>query len=150
MFLHDLSKQCPSIKRFIGVDLNKEQILENRQTYRGTELEFVHGEITDWIQYQCDGGTIFVAIETFEFFTQKELEELFHHIREQVSAAAIAILALAESSAGSEVVSRPRGSIAFNHNYLYLLKQCDYQVFRQDIQHGIPYDMICLLAIAPS
>ena len=149
MFLHDLSKQVPSIKRFIGVDLNKEQILENLRTYHGTELEFVHGEISDWIQYQCDGGTIFVAIETFEFFTQKELEELFRQIREKGSPAAIAILALAESSARSEVVSRPRGSIAFNHNYVYLLKQCDYQVFRQEIQHNIPYDMICLLAIAP-
>ncbi|MGH2361721.1 MAG: hypothetical protein ACRDGM_14410, partial [bacterium] len=78
-----------------------------------------------------------------------ELEELFHHVRATVRPAAIAILALAESSAGSEVASRPRGSIAFNHNYVYLLKQCDYQVLRQEIQHGIPYDVICLLAIAP-
>ena len=150
MFLHDLSKQSSSIKRFIGVDLNKEQILENRRTYAATGLEFVHGEITDWIQHQCDGGTIFVAIETFEFFTQKELEELFHHIRDKVCPAAIAILALAESTARSEVASRPRGSIAFNHNYLHLLEQRDYRVFRQDIQHHIPYDAICLLAIAPS
>ena len=150
MLLHELSQRCPSIKRFIGVDLNKEQILENRRTYKGTELEFVHGEITDWIQHQCDGGTIFVAVETFEFFTQKELEELFHYIRDKVWPAAIAILALAESTARSEVASRPRGSIAFNHNYLHLLKQRDYRVFRHEIQHGSPYDAICLLAIAPS
>ena len=150
MFLHDLSKQSPSIKRFIGVDLNKEQILENRRTYAATGLEFVHGEITDWIQSQCDRGTIFVAIETFEFFTQEELEELFGRIREIVSPAAIAMFALAESSTASEVVSRPRGTTAFNHNYLYLLKQCDYRVFRHEIQHGSPYDAICLLAIAPS
>ena len=150
MFLHDLSGWLPSIKRFIGVDLNKEQILENQRTYKGTGLEFVHGEIADWIQYRCDEGTIFVAIETFEFFTQKELEELFLRIREKVNSAAIAIFALAESSVASEVVSRPRGSMAFSHNYLSLLKQCDYHVFRQEIQHGIPYDAICLLAIASS
>ena len=150
MFLHDLSRQFPSVKRFVGVDLNKEQILEDQRTYKGTALEFVHGEITDWIQCRCDEGTIFVASETFEFFTQKELEELFRRIREKGSPAAIAIFALAESRVASEVVSRPRGSIAFNHNYPYLLKQCGYQVFRQEIQHGIPYDRICLLAIASS
>ena len=150
MFLHDLSKQSPSIKRFVGVDLNKEQILENRRTYAGTGLEFVHGEITDWIRNECKVGTIFVAIETFEFFTQNELEQLFRLIREKVRPAAIAMFALAESRACSEVVSRPRASIAFNHNYVYLLKQYDYRVFRQEIQGGSPYDAICLLAIAPS
>lgn len=150
MFLHDLSKQSPSIRRFVGVDLNKEQILENHRSYAGTGLEFVHGEISDWIQNECERGTIFVAIETFEFFTQEELEELLRQIREKVSPAAIAIFSLAESSAGGEVVSRPRACTAFNHNYLYLLKQCDYRVFRQEIKHGSPYDAICLLAIAPS
>ncbi len=150
MFLCALSEEFPSIRRFIGMDFNKEQILENQVAYKNSCLEFLHGEVRDWIQSECVDGTIFVGCETFEFFTRKELEELFRLVRQTVKPAAIAIFALVESGSLGNGVSQPRGSLAFSHDYPYLLARCCYQIFGLKIQRGFPYDQVSVLAVASS
>ncbi len=148
MFLHVLSEEFPSIRRFVGMDFNKEQILENQVAYEGSRLKFIQGEVVDWIQSGCVDGTIFVGCETFEFFTQKELEELFRLVRQAVELAAIAIFALNRTGFDGETVSQPRGSTAYSHNYDYLLKLHQYQIFRRHIERAGAYDRVCMLAVA--
>ena len=60
-FLNLMSSRYTLIKRYVGFDLNRELILENQETYIGTALEFVEGEVTDWIDACCGGGIIFVV-----------------------------------------------------------------------------------------
>ena len=138
MFLDYLSNQFTNIRRFVGIDLNREQILENRETYKDTSLEFVHGEITEWINTQCEKGTIFLACGTFEYFTSNELRELLQLIHAKVSPAAIAISEPIELDLTSEVITKPRGNTSFSHNYPLLFKHCKYHVFRQEVEHIDP------------
>ena len=150
MFLRYLSEQFPEIRRFIGVDLNRDQIRENTETYKGQKLEFEHGEITEWIQKHGEDGTIFVGNETFDFFTKREFEELLQCIRDRVKPAAIAIFALVESGTLGKGVSKPRGSLAFSHDYPHVLTRCRYQIVGQEIHSGLPYVQVSVLAVASS
>lgn len=143
MLLNYLSKKFTSVKKFVGIDLNKEQILENRITYKDIHLEFVHAEITNWIHTNGEKGTIFVSCGTFLYFTQNELQELFKAIG-QLSPSAVVLNEPVNLDLKTEIVSRPRGGLAFSHNYPYLLKQCGYHIVNQHIQ---PPDLNCCATV---
>lgn len=147
MFLQYLSERFPEIWRFVGVDLNGDQIRENQETYKGQRLEFDHAEITEWIQKQSENGTIFLGNETFEWFTPREFEELLQCIRERVKPAAIAIFACVDAGTLGKGVTRPRGALAFSHDYPHMLACCHYRIRGQEIQRGSPYDQVSVLAI---
>lgn len=152
MFLEYLSRQFTGIRKFVGLDINKEQILENKQTYKNTTLEFVQAEITDWIKANGARGTIFVTSGTLQYFTRMELYELFQLVRERGGPAAIAISEAINMDLNNELMSKPRRNTAFSHNYPYLFKQCNYHVFRQQVDHIDPavafYDTIDMIATA--
>jgi SAM-dependent methyltransferase len=149
LLLDYLSKEFNNVKKFVGVDLNKEQILENKETYKDSKLEFVHVDITDWINTQSKDGIIFIACGAFEYFTQEELKELFQLIRERVSHAAITMCEPINLDLKSEMISRPRGGIAYSHNYPHLLKQCGYHIVHlqiDPIDSRIPFYSLVNLA----
>jgi hypothetical protein len=148
LFADHLSKELSPACRIIGLDLNREQILENRQTYQGSTVEFMHGEVLEWVRQEGREGTIFVACETLEFFSQQELEEFFRSIRKSLGRVAVGIFALNQPGWALQTVSQPRGSTAYNHNFPYLLEQCRYRIVGQDVRRAGPYDRICLLAVA--
>ena len=138
MFLNWLSGQVSGIRKFIGIDLNKEQVAENKETYKNTGLEFFYSEITDWINTRCGAGTIFVTCGVFEYFAQHELVRLFESIRNRAHPAAIAIIEPINLDLVSEFMSKPRGNIAYSHNYPYLFNKCGYNVFRQKVESFDP------------
>lgn len=139
VFLEYLSRQFPFIEKWVGIDLNMEQIRENNETYSGSSLKFVHAEIMDWVNTQCEAGTIFVGRTTFEYFTQSELTELLKLIYEKVNPAAIALCepVCARTVEGSDSIPRDSG-ISFYHHYPFLLEQCNYRIFRQEVTHLSP------------
>jgi|SRR2546426_6029047 len=147
MFPLYLSERFPKIRRFVEVDLNRDQIRENQETCKGQKLEFDHAEITEWIRKQPDDGTIFVGNETFEWVTPCEFEELLQCVLDKVKPAAIAIFACVDSGTLGKGVSRPRGTLAFSHDYPHMLTRCRYHIRGQEIQRGSPYDQVCVLAI---
>ena len=147
MFLLYLSERFPEIRRFVGVDLNRDQIRENQETYKGGKLEFDHAEIIEWIRKQRKDGTIFVGNETFEFFTPREFEELLQCIQDRIKPAAIAIFACVESGSLGNSVSKPLGTLKFSHDYPHLLTRCRYHIQGQEIRRGSPYDQVSVLAI---
>ena len=106
--------------------------MENKEAFKEKRLEFIHGEIADWINTKCEEGTIFVSYGTFEYFTQKELEELFELIGKKMGVAAIAMCETVNFALNREVVSKPRGGIAYSHSYPYLFRQCSYHIFREE------------------
>lgn len=149
-FLKCLSEEFPSITRFVGVDLNQHQVMDNKATYRNSRLEFVHAEITDWVKTQCEKGTIFVAVGAFECFSQKELEELLALIHDKISPVAIAISEPINLDLENQLISQPRGGAYYSHNYPYLFKQYGYDMFSQELQPVNPdvpfYNAVIMLA----
>ncbi len=67
LFLNYMSENIRGIPAFVGIDLNEDQIVENRKTYQNRTIQFVHGEIEDWIaEHPRRSGLIFAACGTFE------------------------------------------------------------------------------------
>lgn len=70
-------------------------------------------------------------------------------IRERVSPAAVAIGEPINLDLTNEVMSKPRGNIAYSHNYPYIFKQCNYHVFLEQVEHIDPniafYDTVIML-----
>ena len=128
-------------------------ILENRKVYKNTKLEFEYTEVADWITSQAEPRTLFVTFGTLMCFTPKELSEFLKLICEKASPAAIAISEATDFvDLTGETTSKPRyNGFAYNHNYLHLFKQSNYQVLRQQVQHtkGLGTRMV-LLATTPS
>ncbi len=133
MFIQHLSKKFPDVKNFIGIDLNEEQILENKATYKDSNIHFVHDEVTDWVRKNDIQNSIFVSCGTFEYFTQTELQELLEFIQNTSRPSAFAICEPVNIDLSRELVSQPRGNIAFSHNYPYLFRCHHYGVFRQNV-----------------
>lgn len=135
----------------MGIDLNEEQIFENKQIYKGTRLEFLHGEIMDWIQGQQESGIIFVTSGVLEYLTEKELQEFLTLVHENLSPAAFAISEPINICLKSQFRSTHRGGAAHSHNYPHLFNQCGYNIFRQQVQHIDPkvknYDTVIMVAI---
>ena len=133
MFLDYLSKNVQGVDNFIGVDLNKEQISENQRTYNN-KLQFVHSEIMDYLHQMKSDNVIIVAIGTFEYFTEEELRELFDLLKSKFKYVAIAIHEPINLDLNSELSSKPRGNIAYSHNYPYLVEHSGYTIFKKDVQ----------------
>jgi 2-polyprenyl-3-methyl-5-hydroxy-6-metoxy-1,4-benzoquinol methylase len=134
MFLDYLASQLPGIETFVGIDLNKDQIEENKTAYACTRLNFVHSEISDYINLcNCGERVIFVAYGTLQYFTQNELEALFELIRRNVRSAAIAIAETINIDIASQFSSTPRGNIAYSHNYPSLLERSDFRILKREV-----------------
>ena len=149
MFLDYLSNQLSMVNEFIGIDLNKEQILENQQNYNNPKLKFIKTEIAEFVNKSCGNSTIFVACGVFEYFTQNELEELFQLISKKVKPAAIAISEPINLDLKNDFLSKPRGNIAYSHNYPYLMKKYNYHIFQKEVLHINPvipfYDLVIMV-----
>ena len=124
-----LSKKFPDVKNFIGIDFNEGQILENKATYKDSNINFVRSEVTDWVRKNDTRNSIFVSCGTLAYCTQNELQELLEFIQKGSRPSAFAVCEPVNIDLNRELVSKPRGNIAFSHNYLYLFKCHHYREF---------------------
>lgn len=152
LFLEYLSRELPQIARFVGIDLNREQIERNRGVYAGTRLEFVADEVDEWLRRGVNGPTIFVAAGTLECFTQGELVELFNKIRASGVPTAFGLCEPVNIDLSATTVSMPRGNTMYSHNYPHLLRASGYDVFQQHTEPIDPavafYQMVVMVALA--
>jgi Methyltransferase domain len=150
LFLQYLSRELSGIKRFVGLDLNRDQIARNRQTYAGSALEFVAGEVEAWIRANVTVPTIFVAVGTLECFTEAELVDLLRKIHAARPGAAVGLCEPINIDLGSTTDSRPRGNTMYSHNYPHLLRSSGYALFRQHVEPIDPavhfYQMVVVVA----
>lgn len=153
VYLEHLSRALPHVRRFIGIDLNHDQILENRKTFSGRRLEFIAGEVSDWISANRRDGTVFVAVGTFQYFTWAELGEFAALVRRCASPGAIALSEAVNFDLNDPAaISEPRRELAYSHNYPRLLSGAGYDFFRTQIEPidpvKRPYDQVILTAVA--
>ena len=150
LFLDYLSRQLPSIGRFVGIDINQAQIARNKEVYAGTRLEFVSEEVDRWLASQVTGPTIFVAAGTLECFTQTELVDLFQRVRALAVPCAIGLCEPVNVDLASATLSAPRGNTMYSHNYPRLLSAAGYTVFQQHVEEIDPaqpfYQMVVMVA----
>ena len=149
LFLQYLSRELPGIGRFVGLDLNRDQIARNRETYAGLGLEFAAGEVEEWLT-QVSAPTIFVAVGTLECFTEAELTDLLRRIRSLATPAAVALCEPINFDLSTATSSAPRGNTMYSHNYPGLLRGTGYTVFRQHVEPIDPavphYEMVAMVA----
>lgn len=150
LFLQYLSRELPAIQRFVGLDLNSDQIARNRETYAGSSLEFVAGDVDDWLRRHLTTPTVFVAVGTLECFTEGELVEVLRSIRASGVAAAVALCEPVNIDLRTTTSSRPRGNTMYSHNYPHLLQATGYTLFRQHVEPidaAVPfYDSVAMVA----
>ena len=101
----------------------------NQSIYKGTPIEFVSKEVSEWITLNDNTGTLFLTAGTLECFTQKELEEFLALVKASYAQAAIALLEPVSFDLATHTESTPRVLYMFNHNYPYLLEKAGYSVY---------------------
>ena len=150
LFLQYLSRELPQVQRFVGIDLNREQVARNREVFAGSALEFVGGEVDEWLASGIAGPTIFVAAGTLECFTQAELLDLLTKIQALRVPAAMALCEPVNIDLHSVTASAPRGNTMYSHNYPHLLRSAGYTLFRQHVEpidEAVPfYQMVVMIA----
>lgn len=125
--LNYLSEQLPQISRFIGIDLNKNQISLNKETYKNNaKLEFVAGDAFDWVNTYANKNMIFVTSRgVLEYFTEAKLLDFFQQINRLGNTIFIAIEPNGidhdlKTNSSSELYGYER---SFSHNYEFLFKK---------------------------
>jgi hypothetical protein len=150
LFLHYLSRELTGIRRFVGLDLNRDQMASNRQTYAGSGLEFVAGEVEEWLRANLNVPIIFVAVGTLECFTEGELVGLMKRIQAIGAGAALALCEPVNIDLRSTTASAPRGNTMYSHNYPHLLEASGFALFRQRVEAIDPavpfYEMVIMVA----
>jgi hypothetical protein len=130
------------VKKWIGIDLNSEQIRTTEKIYGHYPIKFISTEISDWVNTNEQDQVLFLTAGTLEYFTQTELEEFLLLIKTKYSVAAIALIEPVSFDLSTEHNSTPRGSIMFNHNYPYLLKKAGFNIFEMLSSPANPDDAL--------
>jgi 2-polyprenyl-3-methyl-5-hydroxy-6-metoxy-1,4-benzoquinol methylase len=134
--------------KFVGLDLNQTCIDEANKRNQYQNVTFLHGDVEEFISEKGVTQTLFVFYGTLEYFPQKELERTLELIK-GIKPAAIAISEPINLDLASEFDSRPRGNIAFSHNYVHLFDKHGYRVVEKKIEQLDPevpfYEMVMML-----
>lgn len=125
-----LSEKLSLVNKFIGIDINKQQILENQNNYRDlTNVEFVHMDIDQYIQKNDFNHLLIVSQNTLDYFEKDNLQTLFSLIRDKVNNVRIIISTSDFNLNLTDSVERKEANFkVYDHNYVALLKSAGYEV----------------------
>jgi Methyltransferase domain len=130
LFLEYLSR-FPGLDslRFVGIDLNREQIANNQAVLANDRLSFECVEAVEWIQRNRPEGTIFLTHDALHHFTSTELRRMLEAIARLKGAALVASEPV-DRGLPADVLSKPRGGIGitFSHNYTAYLRDLGYTI----------------------
>jgi hypothetical protein len=153
LFIDYLSKTLRGVERFVGCDINSEQIRRNRDIYRDSKVEFVDN--LDDVLDSFSTGVILVSVGTFEYFTRPELEGFLARLRAKFDGrVAIGLSEPINMDLDSETESKPRGWTMFSHNYRHILRSGGYSIDDEEIASVDPsvpfYNNVTLFATPPA
>lgn len=131
MYIHYLFRQNQSLfNKWIGIDLNAEQIRINKELFSEDSIEFASMEINDWITQNKNTTPLFLTAGTLEYFTELELEEFLNNVKNNFTNAAIALIEPISFDLTAEKHSKPRGSFMFSHHYPLMLQKTGFTLFK--------------------
>jgi SAM-dependent methyltransferase len=128
--LYYLAKRFPQIK-FIGIDLNKNAIDKNRELYKDiSNIEFISGDIFTENFLNVYRPQLVFTSGTAEYFTEEELRKYIDSAKKEGVNIMLFYEPITISSFNykEDTRSKPRGGMAFNHNYSFHMNQFDFQV----------------------
>lgn len=131
--LDHFSRCLPMIAGFHGIDINAEQVANNRRIYSGNPaLHFHHADIRKWIPEHAGPGTVVIVNGgVLEYLTGRELEEMLQHLAAKCAPCVIAITEsiAADHDLANEPGSYPYGlELSLSHNYLSLLRGAGFTI----------------------
>lgn len=128
--LYHMAKRYPHIK-FIGIDLNKNAIDKNREVYKDlSNIEFICSDIFTEDFLNVYRPQLVFTSGTAEYFTEAELRKFIDSTKKEdvIIILFYEPITITSFNYKEDTRSKPRGGMAFNHNYSFHLKQFDFQV----------------------
>ncbi|MGO4918537.1 class I SAM-dependent methyltransferase [Maribacter spongiicola] len=131
--LNYLSEQLPQIDRFVGIDLNQNQIKQNKETYKkNIQLEFIASDAFDWVNTYANKNMIFVTSRgVLEYFTESRLQDFLQQVNRLGNTIFIAIEPNGvDHDLKINKHSEPYGyERSFSHNYQLLFKNAGFNLW---------------------
>ena len=134
--LEYLSIRIPEIDKLIGIDLSKGQTDRNSSNYKdNAKLEFVGGNVLDWIEDQDQGDMVFLTFRgVLEYFTQNQLINFFEKLN-NTGNIIFYIIEPTDSSHNYDV--EPDSKVygvegSFSHNYKKLFEDAGFKIWHAD------------------
>jgi protein-L-isoaspartate O-methyltransferase len=138
LFVQYLSRAAglESLRRFVGLDVNREQIAHNRAALATDRLSFECMDVGEWIDAEPRKGTVFLTHDTLHLFTPAEVQLTLGTMR-RAARSAIVLSEPIDPRLPATVLSRPRGGIGigFSHNYAAYLARSGYRIIAEDLEH---------------
>jgi cyclopropane fatty-acyl-phospholipid synthase-like methyltransferase len=138
-----LSEKLDKYNKFIGVDINKNQIIENRKNYKDLyNVEFVYMEVEKYIKSNNLNNAVIVSQNTFDYFKKNELEKLFSLIYSNIKHVAILVSTVKEYRNIQDSIENVESDFkVYKHNYYSLLQSTGYEFISADV-YSNDYNMI--------
>ena len=134
--LNYLSSNYSDVEELIGIDLSKEQTKTNNITYNSNpKLEFIAGDVLDWIENQQDGNFVFFTFRgVLEYFSQHQLSRFFEKLN---SLGNVIFYAIEPTDAEHNYEKYPNSKVygvegSFSHNYAKLFKDAGFKIWHQE------------------
>ena len=134
--LNYLSSNYSDVEELIGIDLSKEQTKTNNITYNSNpKLEFIAGDVLDWIENQQQGNFVFFTFRgVLEYFSQHQLSRFFEKLN---SLGNVIFYAIEPTDAEHNYEKYPNSKVygvegSFSHNYAKLFKDAGFKIWHQE------------------
>ncbi len=129
-----ISKKLTSYNKFVGIDINKQQIEKNTRVYKDLKnVEFIYEYIEKYIKDNNLNNVVIVAQNTFDYFKKDELNKLFSLIYSNIKNVAIAISTAKKNKNLNDSIDRVEADFkVYHHNYCALLISVGYELMSID------------------
>ncbi|MES2659983.1 MAG: class I SAM-dependent methyltransferase [Verrucomicrobiota bacterium] len=131
--IEHFSRHFREITEFHAIDINAEQVVNNRRIYAAQPaLHFHHADIRKWIPQHAEAGTVVIVNGgVLEYLTRPELAVMLEHLAGHCSPCVIAITEsiATDHDLQSEPGTYPYGlELSLSHNYLALLREVGFDI----------------------
>jgi len=125
-----IAQKLPNYNKFIGMDINKNQIAENNKIYKDVKnLEFIYVDILDYIKSNKVNDVAIVAQNTLGYFSKHDLEKLFLLISNNIKNFIIIANTSNYDITLNDTIDREEADLkVYRHNYLTLFKSIGLEV----------------------
>ncbi|MGC1631148.1 MAG: class I SAM-dependent methyltransferase [Gelidibacter sp.] len=131
--LNYISAEFPEINRFIGIDLNLDQVeINNKKFKMNKNLEFVDSDAFDWVKEHGHSNTIFISSDgVLEYFLEQDLQDFLIEINRLGK---IIFIAMEPNGADHNFEINPDTQLygnepSFSHNYPKLFKNANFSLW---------------------
>ncbi|MBD3379125.1 MAG: methyltransferase domain-containing protein [Candidatus Omnitrophica bacterium] len=117
-----VAERASRVPVFVGADINRELIEGNRERIKDPRIEFTCSRVNGIFSGKEHSDALVFASGTLEFFKEEQLRELFRDLKDNVARGRLVLYEPVNEDVERSVVSKPRGGLAYSHNYTTIMK----------------------------